>query len=364
MLFSNRRNRNGFTLIELLVVIAIIAVLIGLLLPAVQKIRSAAARTQSINNLKQIGLAVHNFEDTQGYIPPAFGWNAPLAPGYNYIQGGIFGTGFFYILPYIDQENLYNLANTTQYSVIQATTYTYNYSGSFPETTYFGGSIGTVTWTYSYDEAGSETYGAPAALSPAAPNGVLFASPVNLWQYTVKPYIAPNDVSLYSPYTYTSYLLNGSVFTGTLNMNTIGDGLSQTVFVTEGYGNCYGPSTGGSYGYRYGQWNATDPGFSETYSESFTYTNYPYLPNPYTYSYSGSFIESYLPVFNIIAGQTFQVMPQPYNCNPSLPQGFSDGNLQALLGDGSVHSVASTVTPFSWNAALTPNGGEVLGSDW
>src|SRR5438874_13024379 len=106
------RRRQAFTLIELLVVIAIIAVLIGLLLPAVQKVREAAQRTQCQNNLKQIGLGLHNYHDANSKFPAAWKYVPPPASG-NGPFAVIHAWGV-YVLPFVEQAALYQRYDFTK----------------------------------------------------------------------------------------------------------------------------------------------------------------------------------------------------------------------------------------------------------
>jgi prepilin-type N-terminal cleavage/methylation domain-containing protein len=356
------RYRRGFTLIELLVAIAIIAVLIGLLLPAVQKVREAAARIQSSNNLHQMGLAFHNYNDVRNALPPASGWVPALPAGATYVQNGATGAAFFHILPFIEQDNLYNSTHFTQY-------YTYEHayeSGAYTDTSSFTNSDPT----YGYVFTSTSTYSGADPTPISVPSGVTaywgpsLSRPQPGVASTVSTYVAPGDPTQ-SPYALNgSYLLNTAVFSKRLAIQQITDGSSSTVLVAEGYSKC--PDTG-DRGVRLANWggNWFDP-YTFTTSYSYHWTGFYYIENhtpDESYTYSGSF-GSVGPQFSPVAGQTFQIRPPVRQCDSTLPQGLSSGSLLVLLGDGSVKGVATGVSATTWAAALTPTSGDLLGSDW
>ncbi len=317
----------GFTLIELLVVIAIIAILIALLVPAVQKVREAAARTQSVNNLKQIVLATHRFYDANKSIPPYLG----VKPGPTVTAGSISGTGFFFLLPYVEQVNLYNSAYKAD------TSWDYVNYTAINNPPHYGGE--------------SVPYNAPVPI-----------------------FMSPSDPSLTTDtYSYVSYLLNREVYTakGDQRLNTIRDGTSNTMFIVEGYNQCYGFYTGG---YRDMYYNLdylllTDPYLTGNPTPSFDVDQ----------GYSSTSWSSYPPVVtNCPPSRTFQDRPSPgansqptsscsgagNACDSGQPQGLSAGGIQVGLGDGSVRSISPGISFQTWSAAITPSGGELLGADW
>jgi prepilin-type N-terminal cleavage/methylation domain-containing protein len=366
-MFAPRSHRGGFTLIELLVVIAIIAILIGLLVPAVQAVRKAADRTSSANNLKQMGLATHNYHDQYKHLPPTMGWERKPANGAMYAAGGTYGCLFFHILPFIEQGAVFNQSNAPGFYMYVSNTQGTKTVTTFPPTktvvttttnghtiyeSHYDYTQPPYNYGYKYDSV-TDYSSSPPQYTPIP--GVKAYWAYNLPANTVIPiYQAPGDISLtYTNNPYVSYVINATVFDiDGLTLGRITDGTSNTMFLLEGYSNC---------GSRSGQINQINPGYSYTYSTSYTYPNNP----AWNSSYSGSSGYAPQPMIRSVAGKTFQANPVPYyTCDGTVAQSFMGGEIQVALGDASVRGISSSISSTTWGAALTPQAGDLLGADW
>jgi prepilin-type N-terminal cleavage/methylation domain-containing protein len=309
------RRWRGFTLIELLVVIAIIAILIGLLLPAVQKVREAAARTQSSNNLKQMSLALHNMNDTYNALPLPVG-SYPRANSQDTFlnpPATIVGTVQFFMLPFIEQDNVYKAQ-----------------AALHPDSWWCG-------------------YGIKTYVSPTDPTAPADGFPDHSNPRAGTSY-APNEAVFASGLTIVPGFRNGNVGPTARIPATFVDGTSNTIVFAEKYMIC-GPSPGSTAAFYWG----------ETCIDCGSPGNYPGSCN--RLSGDPTNVGS-PPMFYTSVAQPPQQKPPPNNCNPCMLQAPNSGGTLVGLGDGSVRMVSSGISPVTWANAVQPADGNVLGSDW
>jgi prepilin-type N-terminal cleavage/methylation domain-containing protein/prepilin-type processing-associated H-X9-DG protein len=316
-----RSGRSAFTLIELLVVIAIIAILIGLLLPAVQKVREAAARAQCANNLKQIGLGLHNYHDTNGHLPAGSLW---IPPGFD--RAAAESTWITWLFPFLEQDNLFKTADLNR-GFGQGSP---NHPNNFITSTVVplfrcpsDGDVDVSNW-------GSSRVWARG--NYAANNGI---GPMT--ETTTPNTTRPQGV----------FMLNSKY-----KLTDITDGTTNTVFVSELI-KVPGMVTdtvnsGGS------DWRGV-----MHYSEGPLY-HHNYTPNsPVPDEVRRGMCVS-IPVAPCLGTTTSW---NPKRITLTARSRHASG-VNVLLGDGSVRFVANNISLATWQALSSPQRGEVLGGDW
>lgn len=294
--------RQGFTLIELLVVIAIVGVLIGLLLSAVQQVRQRANRVSCSNNVKQLGLASLSYEGTYGHLPTGIG---PFTPTGRPARG-VFGTVFFHLLPYIEQNNL-----------AQA-----SYSPT----------------DQSYDARNNNVHAAVVKTficpsDPTAAAGVGIDGPDGKkWG----PGCYAGNVQVLSEVSGDGRFMSPD---GKTKLIEVSDGTTNTILFSEKYAQC------ANHGYPQG-------GSLWAYAE--TGTVWPW--------HAGVTISWNAYSFGPLA--TFQSKPSSTSCDPTLASTSHAGGIQVCTVSGSVQTVSPSISNRIWWFASTKNGGEILAADW